>query len=76
MSNHFNSFYYSDIFDKFQIHSEYMKKKTFLFNSADMRSKISVVTHVVEHNIKNGHLEKNELDKKGAIFRIYITAVI
>lgn len=29
-----------------------------------MRSKISVVTHVVEHNIKNGHLEKNELDKK------------
>lgn len=41
-----------------------------------MRSKISVVTHVVEHNIKNGHLEKNELDKKVQIFRIYITAVI
>ena len=48
------------------------KKKRFLFNSADMRSKISVVTHVVEHNIKNGHLEKNELDKKVQIFRIYI----
>ena len=31
-----------------------------------MRSKIRVVTHVVEHNIKNRHLEKNELDKKGA----------
>ena len=56
---------------------EHEKGKRFLFNSADMISKISVVTHVVEHNIKNGHLEKNELDKKKVqIFRIYITAVI
>lgn len=37
-----------------------------------MRSKISVVTHVVEHNIKNGHLEKNELDKKRCKYLGYI----
>ena len=75
MSNHFNSFdlYISQIFlISFKFIQNTRKRKTFLFNSADMRSKISVVTHVVEHNIKNGHLEKNELDKKGAIFRIYI----
>ena len=48
------------------------KGKRFLFNSADMRSKISVVTHVVEHNIKNGHLEKNELDKKRCKYLGYI----